>query len=232
MIERSKQSAKVSLILMALCLSAVAQQRQTITGKVTRIVDGDTFEMEAEGRSHTIRFDGADAPEKGQAYGKEAAATLEALALGKIVTAAIYKEDRNTPGVARVTLRGDNLGVMLVDRGAAWYSRRLKNELSLEDQRAYERAEVNAKAARRGLWSDPSPIPPWDYRGTQVGNRSPTVTLEARPQSTIIGNRNSMIYHRPDCPDYNKVAEGDRVLFRSEADAEAAGYRRAGNCPK
>lgn len=47
----------------------------------------------------------------------------------------------------------------------------------------------------------------------------------------IIGNRNSMIYHRPDCPDYNKVSERNRVFFKTESEAAAAGYRKARNCP-
>jgi deoxyribonuclease-1 len=40
-----------------------------------------------------------------------------------------------------------------------------------------------------------------------------------------------MIYHRPDCPDYNKVSEQNRALFRTEVEAAAAGYRKARNCP-
>jgi deoxyribonuclease I len=48
---------------------------------------------------------------------------------------------------------------------------------------------------------------------------------------SIIGNRNSKIYHLPNCPDYPKVSERNRVPFRTEADALAAGYRKAKNCP-
>lgn len=47
----------------------------------------------------------------------------------------------------------------------------------------------------------------------------------------IVGNRNSKVYHLPKgCPSYNQVSERNRVLFASEAEAETAGYRRAGNC--
>lgn len=45
------------------------------------------------------------------------------------------------------------------------------------------------------------------------------------------GNRNSEILHRPDCPSYDHIAEHNRVYFDSPADAKAAGYRMAGNCP-
>jgi endonuclease/exonuclease/phosphatase family metal-dependent hydrolase len=46
----------------------------------------------------------------------------------------------------------------------------------------------------------------------------------------VRGNRNSMIYHRPDCPSYSRVGAKNRVEFASEAEARAAGYRIAGNC--
>ena len=47
----------------------------------------------------------------------------------------------------------------------------------------------------------------------------------------VIGNRNSKIYHLPNCPDYNKVSERYREIFATEAAAVAAGYRKAKNCP-
>ena len=47
----------------------------------------------------------------------------------------------------------------------------------------------------------------------------------------IIGNRNSKVYHLPEgCPSYDQVSERNIVPFQSVGDAEAAGYRKAGNC--
>jgi deoxyribonuclease-1 len=34
----------------------------------------------------------------------------------------------------------------------------------------------------------------------------------------------------PNCSDYSKVSERNRVTFKSEAEAKAAGYRKARNC--
>ena len=52
------------------------------------------------------------------------------------------------------------------------------------------------------------------------------------PQGTgpIIGNANSKVYHLPGCPSYARVGERNRTPFATEAEAVAAGYRRAGNC--
>jgi len=81
------------------------------------------------------------------------------------------------------------------------------------------------------LWEDPSPTPPWDFRRGKTaktpGAKPPTSAIAGG----IIGNRNSRIYHLSNCPDYNKVSPRNRVPFATEAEAQAAGYRRAKNCP-
>ncbi|PCC97375.1 deoxyribonuclease I [Halopseudomonas pelagia] len=53
----------------------------------------------------------------------------------------------------------------------------------------------------------------------------------AAVQGEIIGNRNSKVFHLPQgCPSYNLVAERNRVIFETVAQAQAGGYRKAGNC--
>ena len=47
----------------------------------------------------------------------------------------------------------------------------------------------------------------------------------------IRGNKRSMIYHWPGCPNYDDIAPHNRVPFRSAQEAEQAGYRAARNCP-
>jgi len=68
-----------------------------------------------------------------------------------------------------------------------------------------------------------------------ITNPTPTVAaapeLKASDDGAVLGNRNSNVYHLPQgCPSYSKVSFKNRVFFRSEADAMAAGYRKAGNC--
>lgn len=112
---------------------------------------------------------------------------------------------------------------------------------------------------KKGLWADPQPVPPWVYRKARRGQaldlsdlvpldaeaegsaatRGPPLLGAVESESTasvsspypVIGNHKSHIYHRPDCPNYNQVAPKNRVAFNSAAEAEAAGYRVAGNCP-
>lgn len=47
----------------------------------------------------------------------------------------------------------------------------------------------------------------------------------------IIANKNSKIYHLPEgCPSYSQVSAKNQVNFESESQAQAAGYKKAGNC--
>jgi methylphosphotriester-DNA--protein-cysteine methyltransferase len=51
-------------------------------------------------------------------------------------------------------------------------------------------------------------------------------------QGTVVrGNKRSKVYHLPPCPGFAAVSPTNSVAFASEADAQAAGYRKAGNCP-
>lgn len=66
-------------------------------------------------------------------------------------------------------------------------------------------------------------------------NRQPAVnnssaSTASNTTGAIVGNKNSHIYHLPNCPDYDKVSAKNRVEFQSAKEAEAAGYRLAGNC--
>lgn len=50
------------------------------------------------------------------------------------------------------------------------------------------------------------------------------------PAPPVIGNRNSAIFHTPDCPGYSRTGAANRVAFDSTEAAIAEGYRKARNC--
>ena len=71
-----------------------------------------------------------------------------------------------------------------------------------------------------------SPVPARNQKAAQPDTTGSSVSSEI-----IIGNKNSHIYHLPQgCPSYTKVSAKNQVPFNSEAEAQAAGYRKAGNC--
>jgi endonuclease YncB( thermonuclease family) len=224
------------------------------TGLVVSVLDGDTIEVLHNNRAERIRLHGIDCPEKGQAYGTRAKQAASALVFGKEVTLQIYGKDKYGRTLANVVLPdGTNVNHELVKGGWCWWYRKYtlgNSEL--------ERLENEAREAKNGLWKDSAPVPPWVYRKTgrgqildhsdvalldadakssmatrgspSLGADEPTSSVTA-PASSIIGNRRSKIYHRPDCPSYSQVAPRNRVAFNSVADAESAGYRVAGNRP-
>jgi hypothetical protein len=48
----------------------------------------------------------------------------------------------------------------------------------------------------------------------------------------VVGNRRSHVNHKPACRGAAATAEKNRVTFASEAEAQKAGDRRAGDCPQ
>lgn len=67
--------------------------------------------------------------------------------------------------------------------------------------------------------------------GTSTAARSPGDTGQAIAPKPVHGNRNSRVYHLPEgCPSYLAMKPANRIAFQTEAEARAAGYRKAGNC--
>ncbi len=85
---------------------------------------------------------------------------------------------------------------------------------------------VTAQMARGGSKKAPSSTLSASNPG-QAG----AVQDRERYSGDVRGNRNSSIYHRPDCPSYNAMSPKNIVVFASEQAAVAKGYRLAGNCP-
>jgi hypothetical protein len=86
--------------------------------------------------------------------------------------------------------------------------------------RELKRLESEAGAARRGLWSHPNPVPPREWRN---GERVPQT-------AEVVGDRRSRVDHRPTGRGAANMSEENRVAFKTPAEAEAAGYRRARDC--
>lgn len=79
-----------ALVLLLLALVTTDALAQTITGRVVRIVDGDTFVLLVSGNTQEkVRLAGIDCPEQGQAFGTKA---KEAVVLGD---RASTRNDRN-----------------------------------------------------------------------------------------------------------------------------------------
>jgi len=156
-------------IVLATTLVSVgfACNASTVTGTVTRIIDGDTIEVRTShraGASFTIRLAHIDAPEKGQRFGQESARYLSALIMGKAVRVDYSKRDFFGRIIGTVfLLAGDSDSLREVNRiliagGYAWVYRKYSRNEVLAG------VEAQARANRKGLWQDTKPVQPWKHR--------------------------------------------------------------------
>ncbi len=216
----------VALWLVLVPLLAYAEQ---FTGKVVGISDGDTISVLREGKAVKVRLYGVDAPEKGQAFGTKARQLTAELAFQQTVTVVIHATDRYGRSVGEVLLPdGRNLGQELVRAGLAWWYRQYAPKDAVLAQ-----LEVEARAAKRELWADAQPIPPWEWRKPHrelSHGGAPVASTALSSEGPIIGNQKSKVYHWPGCPNYDNVSAKNCVEFQSREAAAQAGYRPAGNC--
>jgi hypothetical protein len=54
---------------------------------------------------------------------------------------------------------------------------------------------------------------------------------QAVPASTVVASKNGTRYHLESCPGARQISEENMITFASEAEARAAGYTPAANCP-
>lgn len=218
--------------------------------KVTRVIDGDTIEIEGEER---VRYIGIDTPETVdprkpvQCFGVEASKKNKELVEGKTVR--LEKDITNRDKYGRLlryvyidsstghsTLREEPSGsdskssgqmlfvnLELVKQG---FATSYTYPPDVKHQAEILAAEKEAREANRGLW-------------VACPLTSPTIPSQETPgdDCDIKGNINASgekIYHLPGCGSYAKTkideSRGER-WFCSQEEAQDAGWRRALNCP-
>ncbi|MEZ5664694.1 MAG: thermonuclease family protein [Burkholderiaceae bacterium] len=152
--------------LLAWMLGAAAAQ--PITGRVVEVIDGDTVTVLVQGRKQLkVRLAGIDAPERKQAFGQRAKQRLSALVFRKTVTVVGHKQDRYRRLIAKLLVDGHDTNLEMIALGYAWHFKRYERDQSPEDRVAYSQAEARARAERSGLWEEPDPLPPWEFRHAQ-----------------------------------------------------------------
>lgn len=153
------------LLLCALILAAGSATAFDVTGRVVGVVDGDTLDVLSDTKElYRARLAGIDAPERGQPFGAVSKKVLSDLVFSKRVTLRGRKTDRYKRLVAKVIVGGSDANLAMVRLGYAWHYKRYESEQSPADRAEYSYAQEAAKRHRRGLWKDPQPLPPWEYR--------------------------------------------------------------------
>ena len=149
----------------------VAQARaEALRGLVVRIIDGDTIVLvDAAHDQHRIRLTEIDAPERAQPWGSKSRQALAKMIFKKDVVIKVAGTDRYGRTLGRIYLGDLDVNREMVKDGDAWaYRQYLTDPMFVDDEKA-------AREHRRGLWSLPNPVPPWDWRhGARTGNRDET----------------------------------------------------------
>jgi endonuclease YncB( thermonuclease family) len=208
-------------MIAALCVAGAA--RAGPDGRV-RVIDGDTIRVAGE----TVRLFAIDAPEIDQTCRRPDGAVWrcgvwardEARRLFERRRASCAARERDRYGriVATCTVEGQDMGAVLVSLGLA------RAYLRYSDR--YAGIEKEAVVTGRGIFGSDMAAP--------EAHRADGRTETAAPQGSCVikGNisGNGRIYHLPGQEHYDgtriDLSRGER-WFCSEAEARAAGWRRA-----
>ncbi len=158
-------NTKMALLCALIVVTSTATLADTLIGKVVAVADGDTITvLDGQQTQHKIRLMGIDCPEKAQPFGQNAKQSLSDLVFDRSVSVEWQKLDRYQRIVGKVLINGQDANLEQVRRGLAWHYKKYEREQDSLDRATYSQAEIEARMANRGLWSEPSPIPPWDWR--------------------------------------------------------------------
>lgn len=187
------------------------------TAEVTRVIDGDTLQVEMNGTLDRVRLIGVDTPETvhptlgEEPYGKEASRFTKEQLTGKTVQLEFDVEERDQYGrlLAYVWLDNAMFNRMLLQQGYAQTATYPPNVKYVD---YFKADQTQAREMDLGLWA-----------------------LEDDPKadstsSQLIGNRNSKKYHLPDCQSVRSMKESNKISFPSENEAREAGYEPCGQC--
>ncbi|TNB55975.1 thermonuclease family protein [Campylobacter helveticus] len=133
-----------------------------LTGKVSKVIDGDTIELLVkqdnikQSPKIKVRLFGIDAPEKKQAFGKEAKEYLSSLILDKEVILIINDKDKYQRFIGTILLNEKDINKEMVKNGYAWAYESYSTK--------YLAQQADAQMFKLGLFKDENAIKPSEFR--------------------------------------------------------------------
>lgn len=175
-----------TILLTLISLAIYSYLQMPYNAYCVGLSDGDTLQVMRGEHHETIRLYGIDCPEGAQRWSRQATYFTAALVLNQTISIHPVEKDRYGRTVARVYRESRCVNEELVAAGLAWwYSRLAPNDT------IFTQLEEQARAAKKGLWSEKTPVPPWNWRfnamlryrfGSPAGNQS---LISAKEQSQI-----------------------------------------------
>lgn len=169
-------------LFTAFVLWANGAQAETLFGVVVGVTDGDTIPvLDEHKQQHTIRLFAIDAPETtchalrpsvadadcvehAQPFGRAAKKALASIVYGKNVNVELVPGNSYGREIGTVWTGNINANLEMVRVGLAWAYHQYARHMPADEYRQFQAAEQEAREHARGLWADPSPVPPWDFR--------------------------------------------------------------------
>jgi endonuclease YncB( thermonuclease family) len=147
---------KTILILFYILSLSITQEKEH-TGKVSRVIDGDTFELQTSTGTFKVRLDGIDCPENKQPFSEESKAFLSKFL---DIDCKIHQKGKDRYGriLGVLWIENVNINLLMVKEGYAWHFKKYSKDAALAD------AEKKAREYKKGLWKDSKPVAPWDWR--------------------------------------------------------------------
>ena len=140
-------------------------EQDPVRGRIIAVVDGDTVKvLTANQQLIKVELAFIDCPELHQTFGNRAKQAMSILLFGRQVELKPHEINRYGSLVAMVYVDGTDAGLQLLKAGMAWPQYRDLSEAPADVQYRYLAAGGLAKEQRIGLWIDPKPVPPWEWR--------------------------------------------------------------------
>jgi endonuclease YncB( thermonuclease family) len=178
------------------------------------VFDGDSLTASVRGQLVSIRIRSIDAPEMAQPYGPEARSALIDLLRTTPITCKLTGLDKYHRYLADIfPTPFSRIQDPLVSGGFVWvYDKFAAHEHTLKS------LEQTARDNRIGLWEQPNPEPPWDFRNHSLFPPLP-------PESFVFITLRGKSFHRRTCSCLRYP-----ISQTTRAKAVASGFLSCGLC--
>ena len=195
-----------------------------LRGKIIHVTDGDTVGILVGNETIKIRLEGIDAPESKQAFGTKSKEALAKLVAGKDTVVKKTGEDRYQRTLGTIYVGQTNVNEKMVADGWAWHFKKYSKDEELA------KLEVKARESKLGLWVDPNPLAPWEFRDRQkekarieptpsdLNPKEPSQKVPVAKRFWL--NTSGNVRHNETCTYFNNTKRG---RFCTASDGKACG---------